>query len=261
VLAWCFGGHEFTKDILPVLRECGFDALDDDANNTEHSDNSPGVIRRVSDEAKSELSRRTYARLTQAIGTLVQSYLLSRGITLDVPSVLRFGWCTHRSFKPARFPVMVAPVVDILGYLIGIHLTYLRADGSGKADFGDDKSLQRECRGRIHSGTIRLAPHDPQCALIIGEGIETTLSAMQIFGLPGWSAVSAGGIKTLELPPEVRDIVIAADHDTSGIGWDNALVAEERWLSEGRCVRIVIPPIVDSDFNDVLRGRNGRYSQ
>jgi putative DNA primase/helicase len=261
VLAWCFGGHEFIKDILPVLRECGLDDLDDDDDDTERGDNSSVVIRRVSNEAKSELARRTYARLAQAIGTLVQIYLLSRSITI-VPSILRFGWCTHRNFKPARFPVMAAPVVDISGYQTGIHLTYLRADGSGKADFAD-RSDQRECRGMIRGGAIRLMPHDPTRALGIGEGIENSLTGAKIFNIPAWSAVSAGGIKTVELPPEVRDIVIFADNDASGIGWNNALVAEERWLNEDRSVRIVIPPIVGTDFNDVLkeRGRNGRSGQ
>ena len=38
---------------------------------------------------------------------------------------------------------------------------------------------------------------------------------MQIFGLPGWSAVSAGGLKALNLPPDVRRVIIAADNDPS----------------------------------------------
>ena len=44
---------------------------------------------------------------------------------------------------------------------------------------------------------------DPDTELIVGEGVESTFSAMQIFGLAGWSAVYAGGLKTMELPPIV----------------------------------------------------------
>jgi putative DNA primase/helicase len=257
VLAYCLGGHKFAE-ILPVLIECGLNDIDDvDIDDVDGYDGAiASAGRRLSDKTKIHLARRTYEHFAQAIGTLVQVYLLSRGI-LIVPEVLRFGWCTHRHFRPERFPVMATLIVDIDGHPIGIHLTYLRFDGSDKIDVAD-KSDQRECRGKIGGGTIRLAPYEPGRELIIAEGIETTLSAMQIFGLPGWSAVFAGGLKTLELPPEVREIVIAADNDESGIGWDNALAAEERWLAEGRSVRVVIPPVPGTDFNDVLRGRNGR---
>ena len=75
---------------------------------------------------------------------------------------------------------------------------------------------------------------------------------MQIFGLAGWSAVYAGGLKTIKLPPSVRRIVIAADNDLSGVGQRNALAAYDRWTAEGRSVRIVAPPVVGDDFNDVL---------
>ena len=75
---------------------------------------------------------------------------------------------------------------------------------------------------------------------------------MQIFGLAGWSAVYAGGLEDLELPPDVRRIVIAADNDVSGVGQRNALAAYDRWTAEGRSVRIKTPPDVGDDFNDVL---------
>ena len=129
-------------------------------------------------------------------------------------------------------------------------MTYLRRDGGGKADL--PKEFQRECRGVIRGGAIRLAEHDPDAELIVGEGIESTLSAMQIFGLAGWSAVFAGGLKTIELPPDVRRIIIAADNDPSGVGQRNALAAYDRWTAEGRSVRIKAPPDVGDDFNDVL---------
>ena len=54
------------------------------------------------------------------------------------------------------------------------------------------------------------------------------------------------------LPPEVRRIAIAADNDASGVGQRNALAAYDRWTAEGRSVRIVAPPVVGDDFNDVL---------
>jgi phage/plasmid primase-like uncharacterized protein len=148
---------------------------------------------------------------------------------------------------------MVAPIVDVNGEQTGTHMTFLRHDGAGKADFRNP-DYQRECRGVIRGGAIRLAAHDPERPLLVGEGIETILSATEIFGFPGWSAIYAGGLKTIELPPVVRRIIIVADNDASGTGQRNALAAYERWTTEGRSVRIKIPPVV-GDFNDVLIAR------
>ena len=50
----------------------------------------------------------------------------------------------------------------------------------------------------------------------------------------------------------MRRIVVAADNDASGVGQRNALAAYNRWTAEGRSVRIVAPPVVGDDFNDVL---------
>jgi len=137
---------------------------------------------------------------------------------------------------------------------MGNRPTYLRSDGTGKADL--PKEFQRECRGVIGGGVIRLATHDPECELLVGEGVETALSAMEIFKRPGWAAVYAGNLKEdLMLPPEVRRVVITADNDESGTGQKNALAAKQRWLSQGRAVRIVIPPRIGTDFNDFLMER------
>jgi putative DNA primase/helicase len=96
-----------------------------------------------------------------------------------------------------------------------------------------------------------LAPHRAGVELLISEGIETTLAAMQLFGLPGWAAICAPGIEALELPTEVRAVAIAADNDVSGTGQRAALSAQARWMAEGHSVRILLPPN-PGDFNDVL---------
>ena len=128
---------------------------------------------------------------------------------------------------------MLAPVVDVDGEQTGTHMTYLRRDGGGKADL--PKEFQRECRGVIHGGAIRLMEHSiPASSLAFAEGVETGLSAAELFDLPCWSAVYAGGLRSLALPPDVRRIIIAADNDVSGAGQRNALAAYDRWTAEGR---------------------------
>ncbi len=242
LLAFCFGGCKFDQ-ILPALIEFGL--FDDDDGDGLRVSRSVAVCQR-DDAQRIALARRIYSSGIQ--DQRIAVYLRSRGIRL-ISSILRFAeQAPHR--LGARLPAMLAPIADVDGEQIGVHLTYLRHDGGGKAEL--TKEYQRECRGVIRGGAIRLAAHDPGSELVVGEGVESTFSAMQIFGLAGWSAVYAGGLKTIELPSSVRRIVIAADNDLSGVGQRNTLAAYDRWTAEGRSVRIVAPPDVGDDFNDVL---------
>ena len=101
-------------------------------------------------------------------------------------------------------------------------------------------------------------PFAPDVELVLAEGLETSLAASELFGLPSWSAVYAGGLCSLVLPPEVRRIVIAADNDASGVGQRNALAAYDRWTAEGRSVRVKTPPNTGDDFNDLLLAARAR---
>jgi Toprim domain len=247
LLAFCFGGCAY-DEIMLALVEYGL--LDDDDGDDLH------VSRRVIVCQRDDAERIAYARQIYDSGAWderIAVYLRSREIGLISP-LLRFQeQAPHR--LGVRLPAMLAPVVDIDGEQIGVHLTYLRCDGGGKATL--PKEYQRECRGVIHGGAIRLAEHDPDAELIVAEGIESAFSAMQLFGRAGWAAVYAGGLKTLELPSTVRAVIIAADNDASGAGQRNALAAYDRWTAEGRSVRIKTPPDTGDDFNDVLTKRRG----
>src|SRR5204862_3057407 len=87
---------------------------------------------------------------------------------------------------------------------------------------------------------------------MIGEGIESCLAAMQATGNSAWAALSTSGLRTLDLPNQVREVVVLADGDDPGetAARDCAL----RWKREGRRVRIARPP-QGLDFNDLLMGR------
>jgi hypothetical protein len=247
LLAFCFGGCAFDKIIAELVQ---YGLLDDEDGDNLHVSRSVTVRRR--DDAK----RIAHARQLYDGGgwdERIVFYLRSRGIHLTSP-VLRFTeQAPHR--LGARLPAMLAPISDVKGEQIGTHLTYLRFDGASKVDL--PKEYQRECRGVIHGGAIRLAEHDPNTELVIAEGVETALAAMQLFGLVGWAAVSAGGLKTVELPSDARRILVAGDNDASGVGQRNALAAHDRLAAEGRQVRIKLPPDIGDDFNDVLIKRRG----
>jgi DNA primase len=69
--------------------------------------------------------------------------------------------------------------------------------------------------------------------------------------MPTWAALSAGGIKGLDLPPLplASEVWIGADNDPAGTG--AAYAAAERWMREGRRVRIALPS-EGRDFADLL---------
>ena len=59
----------------------------------------------------------------------------------------------------------------------------------GKAPIDPQKMMLGPCRG----GAVRLA--EPSDVLMVGEGIETCLAAMQATGHPAWAALSTSGLR------------------------------------------------------------------
>ncbi|HZK89498.1 MAG TPA: toprim domain-containing protein [Stellaceae bacterium] len=177
-------------------------------------------------------------------GTVAETYLRHRGYSGPLPLSLRFATGKHPA--DSQFHPMLVAAVVIAGrmeHATAIHRTFLRADGRGKADLDP----ARMSLGSIEGASIPLAPTGQ--ILIIGEGIETTLSVAQAMGLPGWAAVSSGNMPKLLLPGCVREILIAADRDLAGLS--NAYAAARRWSAYGRKVRIIMPPEGRGDFNDL----------
>ncbi len=109
------------------------------------------------------------------------------------------------------------------------------------------------CRG----GAVRLA--EPGDVLMVGEGIETCLAAMQATGNPAWAALSTSGPSRLSIcRDDVRDVIVLADGDEPGEA--AARDCARRWKREGRRVRIARPP-QGMDFNDLLMGRAPRIEE
>ena len=138
------------------------------------------------------------------------------------------------------------------GIPIAIHRTYLAHDGEGKAPINPQKMMHGPCRG----GAVRLA--EPGDVLMVGEGVETCLAAMQATGNAAWAALSTSGLRSLDLPRDVLDVIVLADGDEAGEA--AARDCARRWMRQGRRVRIARPPR-GMDFNDVLLGRASRTGE
>lgn len=195
-----------------------------------------------------EIAWHLWDRLAEAQRSRLGPYLRSRGITEPVPRSLRWAAsCRHPTGIYA--PAMVAKVVNVDDEFVGVHRTYLNGAGSGKAAVDPQKAML----GRVVGGAVRLAAAIGT-KLAVTEGIETGLSVQQVTGIPTWAALSAPGLRALQLPPAVTHVIVFGDHDCNGVGEDAARQAGQRWLAEGRSVSLVIPTRPATDFNDILRG-------
>jgi phage/plasmid primase-like uncharacterized protein len=196
---------------------------------------------------RTTLARRVWDAARNASGTPVERYLAGRGITIPPPPSVR--WAPSLRLPDGTYaPATVARVDNLDGELIGVHRTWL-----ARGTEGIWRRWDRATLGCIAGGAVRLAAAAE--TLMIGEGIETALAAMQAMGQPAWAALSTSGMVALALPPIVRVVVILADHDRNGAGERAARTAAQRWLAEGRRVRIAMPPEPGTDFADMLAGR------
>jgi putative DNA primase/helicase len=264
--------HEIGRggDIIAFIRHergCSFvEALDHAAQyvaelrNGHHSPqpaSRPAPRQAVDDDGEDE------KRIAQALAiwydsrsltaTIAEQYLRSRCI--EVPGaaleVLRFH--PRCPWEIGTRPAMVALIRDIVtDEPTGIHRTALSADG-GK--------IGRKALGLKGGGAIKLSPlMGAGSELLIGEGIETTLSASSIlgFGSPAWAIIDAGEMSRFPALPGISRLTIAVDHDVKGAGEKAAAETRARWQAAGLRVRTAMSSIPGEDFNDVLVALEGR---
>lgn len=181
-----------------------------------------------------------------AKGTLVEVYLNSRGIKGRIPETIRFLKDHKHTPTNGIYPVMLAAVTDAVGQLKAVHRTYLRLDGSGKAEIERSKMTL----GAIGGFSCHLSSLGDAKRVIVCEGIETGLSIQMGRSIPVLSALCAGGMEKLILPESVRQVIICADHDEPGIR--SARIARERFDEEGRSTKFMLPPEKGQDYNDFV---------
>ncbi|MDB9943426.1 toprim domain-containing protein [Octadecabacter sp.] len=212
---------------------------------------SRGDLEHIKHERELEAARkRAYAqRLWRESGpidgTLSEQYLASRGIRKWSDTQRHHTGLIYAQ-TGERLPVLIT-AVQRAGQLVGLHRTYLNLDGTKR-----DKMMIGPCGG----GAAHLL--GTQGPLIVAEGIETALS-LYAFNPDTvaryWAALSAGGVRALELPKPPNKLVIAADGDTAGTTAANDL--GQRAALAGWDVVLMAAPN-GQDWNDVLmERRNG----
>lgn len=216
------------------------------------------------------------ARPLQA-GDPVDRYLRGRAILPPgewLPGANRDfgGWPTSLRFSPACWhaderrdlPAMIAAQRQADGRLTAVHRTYLKITGVAvtKAGTQRDKAMY----GDVGGTTIALGPvADAMCG---GEGIETTLSAMQLFRRSGLAFSQRANMAKVAPPFECGDFYYCADRNKrhpdpkrTRVGEAAAFAGAQAFGKPmGRRVAIKIPKLQSGelgDFNDMLRELQG----
>lgn len=185
-------------------------------------------------------------------GTPAEAYLRRRGITIPLPSSLRFA----RLKPPAEsgvaeasgrglLPAMVALVSGTDGEPAGIQRTFLQEDGR--------KAAATDGKVKFSLGLVPI--HLGPClddGLALCEGAEDALSLMEMGAASAWASAGAGMLAGLQLPSGVRSVVIGGDADEAGRA--AAETAAAAMARRGVEVRVIYPDDGAKDWNESLMG-------
>lgn len=162
--------------------------------------------------------------------------------------VLRFHpacpWRDENSGRDIRVPALIAPFRSIDDNAItAIQRVRLNNDGS-KSD--------RRMLGPVARAAIKFdQPSNGE--LVVGEGLETALAAMQLGFKPTWSLGSCGAIGRFPLIDGIERLSLLGEADTANA--DAVELCAQRWQEAGRRVHIVMPDDGYSDLNDELMAK------
>ncbi len=195
-------------------------------------------------------ARKLFAAGKPVLGTLAATYLQGRGITRLGPALryhprvfLRQG---EDDDSPQRAPALLAKITDNRGQITGCARLYLDPSTGGLAAIESPKRIL----GQLHGNAIRFWSGSPRSDLIVGEGLENTLSvgtALAEFDLA--SCLTATHLTLFIPPPGIKRIWIARDNDEAGRNASKRLCKQLE--SFGIACGDLVPNM--GDFNDDLR--------
>lgn len=201
-------------------------------------------------------------------GSVVETYLRSaRAIPIErlahVPGALRLEAGAEHFDKETgectTWPAICSAVTRGKE-ITGLHRTFLAPDGSGKAPVAKAKMMYGSCKGgaiRLSPGASGLSPGEAARRgvaepLILGEGIETTLTAA--VAQPTYRAWAAGSLslmRAFEWPACASAVILLKENDLSPEAVAEFARVEAWWRGQaaGRVVKVAASE-VGSDFND-----------
>lgn len=213
-------------------------------------------------------------------GSLLGRYMTSRALDLsagfiarkrELPGAIRF-FADH-DYKTADgeligLPCMIALMTGADGKAQAVHRTWLKPDGSGKADLpvpkdNKPRKIWPSPTGaviRIAKGAGNLTPEEAgrqgrAAPLILTEGIEDALAvAIAMPERRVWAAGTLGNLSHVPMLPCVSQVTICADNDWDNPQAEQALAKAVRTLrATGRRVHVA-RSWRGKDVNDLMKG-------
>ncbi len=195
-------------------------------------------------------ARRLFAAGRPVLGTTAAPYLHRRGIARFGPA-LRFHPRVYlrgddrTSDHPRNSPALLAKITDNQGNITGCARTYLDPTTGRIADLRNPKRIL----GQLHGNAVRFWSRSKPADLIVGEGLENTLSvgtALPEFNLA--SCLTATHLSLFIPPSVIKRIWIARDNDVAGERAAQTLAS--KLGSSGIECRHLVPK--HGDFNEDL---------
>ena len=265
-----FGGR-LSDAITWAISWLGLDGLDPARLATEKA-----TARKAAKQADEDQAAAAEKRRRQALnlylsgdaipGTPAERYLIGRGIDLRAQGLPAPGCLKYQHDKVwnaevrEKLPCMVAAVVNIEGRHIATHRTWIKADGSGKADLLEPKKALGKYQGGfipLWKGEHKVSMGDLPAGtpILCSEGIEDGLTAaIARPKLRVIAAISLSNIGGLILPPDCPLIILAQRDPPGSKAADSLEAAIARQQERGREVRLAFPPDGVKDINDLARG-------
>ena len=246
----CGAGNGF--DLLRGVHNWDFKTAAQEVDRIVHNVPAEPVKQAMCDNNRRDMLNRLWASgLTIRSDNPASRYLGNRHVLLPQNAdCLRYvERCPIPKDQGGGFaPAMIAMVSNAAGGPTNIHRTFLRPDGSGKADLDEPRALMP---GSIPDGAaIRLASVYGE-RLGIAEGIETALAAGRRFNVPTWAAINSTILAKWWPPAGVTEVVIFGDNDPKFGGARAAYALANRLAVKGIKVSVEIPPTVGTDWADV----------
>ncbi|MEP2985660.1 MAG: toprim domain-containing protein [Roseibium sp.] len=195
-------------------------------------------------------ARRLLAAGRPVFGTAAAAYLHRRGIAGFGPA-LRFHPRVYlrgddrAPDQPCHSPALLAKITDNQANITGCARTYLEPTTGRIADLHNPKRIL----GQLHGNAVRFWSGSNPSDLIVGEGLENTLSvgtALSEFNLA--SCLTATHLGLFIPPPWIKRIWIARDNDVAGARAAQTLAS--KLGSSGIECRHLVPKL--GDFNEDL---------
>lgn len=219
------------------------------------------LVERVIGKASSDTPRPAIDRVARIRSVLaacrpiapdgeVAAYLRGRGLSIHAPDgLMEAPWKNGEVLMVGRFAHGTK--------LRGLHVTFIK--NGQKVERDGAKKMYGLEKGSIIGSAIRLNALGSSQRLIVTEGIETGLAAIQLTGgLPAWATGSAQCMEAVDIPDHVTEVLIYGDTDRSFTGQAAAYHLAKRMKAKKKIVSVLLPnadPDQDCDWLDVINRR------